>query len=74
LNENKDECISCGRTLAEIRIEGLKQKAKGKIMTYDEELIKEAQVYWKKGEEVPLDLAVKLMEMGIILENNQGDL
>lgn len=43
-------------------------------MTYDEELIKEAQVYWKKGEEVPLDLAVKLMEMGIILENNQGDL
>jgi predicted Fe-S protein YdhL (DUF1289 family) len=26
LNENKDECISCGRTLEEIRIEGLKQK------------------------------------------------
>ena len=43
-------------------------------MTYDEELIKEAQVYWKKGEEIPLDLAVKLMEMGVILEDNQGDL
>ncbi len=44
------------------------------MMTYDEELLKEAQVYWKEGEEIPLDLAVKLMEVGIILEDNQGDL
>ena len=26
LNDDKDECISCGRTLEEIKIEGLKQK------------------------------------------------
>ena len=26
LNDDKDECISCGRTLEEIKTEGLKQK------------------------------------------------
>ena len=38
------------------------------LLTEKEQLIKEAQGYWRDDLEIPLDLAVRLMEVGIILD------